>query len=303
VQPLILATRASTLALTQANLVKVLLEDFHPGLKIQVLPLTTTGDRIQDRTLRAVGGKGLFVKEIEEALLSKKADFAVHSLKDVPAKIPDGLKVGVILERENPSDALISLGGLSLEKLPSNAKLGTSSLRRKIQILQKRPDLQILELRGNIDTRLKKLKEGQFDAIVLAYAGLRRLSLESQISETLTFIAAPGQGALGLEYRAEDSRAENLLKTLHHAETALCVKAERLILEEFEGNCELPLGAQAFIKDEQFYLRAFLALPDGSLVLEEEIAGPVLEHQVLTLQLIEKMNRRGAEKIVSQYQK
>ncbi len=301
-QPLILATRASSLALTQSQFVKKLLEQTHAGLKVELLPLTTSGDQIQDKALRTVGGKGLFVKEIEEALLSHKAHFAVHSLKDVPAELPSGLKLGVFLRREDPSDVLIS-SEFSLNTLPQGARLGTSSLRRKIQVLQQRPDLQILELRGNVDTRLRKLKEGQFDAIVLAFAGLKRLGLEKNVSEMLSFIPSPGQGALALEYREDDPQTASLLKSLHHSDTALCVEAEREILKEFEGGCEIPLGALAYLEKEKFHLKVFLALPDGSQIIQEEVEGDFTQSQKLTLEMIQILKKRGADQIARRYRK
>lgn len=291
--PIILATRASVLALYQANLVKSLLEEKHTGLKIELLSIKTSGDIIQDRPLREVGGKALFLKEIEEALLQKKADFAVHSLKDVPALLPNGLKLGVVLEREEACDILISPAGLTIEQLPQNAKVGTSSLRRKVQLLKQRPDLQILELRGNVDTRIRKLKEGVYDAIILAYAGVKRLNLLDKISyQKLNFIASPGQGAIAIEYREQDLELEKLLQSLDHSLTHQGVKIERLFLKHFEASCDIPLGAQVEkLNDTTFRLNAFLSDAEGKEYLEGSKEGSLDQLEILALDLIEDFKK------------
>lgn len=290
----ILATRASALALYQANLVKTLLEKKHAGLTIELLPIKTSGDLILDRPLREVGGKALFLKEIEEALLQNKADFAVHSMKDVPAFFPEGLKLGVILEREDASDILISSQGFDLSQIPLNAKVGTSSLRRKIQLLKQRPDLQVLELRGNVDTRLRKLKEGFYDAIILAYAGVKRLNLLQNIAyQKLNFVASPGQGAIGIEYRESDLDLEKILKSLDHPPTHQMVNIERLFLKHFEASCEVPIGAQcSFIKEQnRFQLRAFLSDNEAEKYLESEREGSSDQLEKMALSLIEEFQK------------
>ncbi|MBF0491484.1 MAG: hydroxymethylbilane synthase [Deltaproteobacteria bacterium] len=292
---IILATRASALALFQANLVKGLLEQKHPGLKVEILPLKTSGDLILDRPLREVGGKALFVKEIEEALLQKKADFAVHSMKDVPALLPQGLKLGVILEREDASDVLICRNEGKLENLPPAAKVGSSSLRRKIQLLRLRPDLKVVDLRGNIDTRLRKLKEGALDAILLAAAGLKRLGLFQTHFQRLDFIASPGQGAIGLEYRECDRELQNILQVLDHPQTHVCVEAERLLMRHFEASCELPLGAHAFLKGNGLSLKAFVSNQDGSRYLEAEKEGELVQALLMAQALVDELKAQGAE--------
>ncbi len=295
---LTLATRASALALAQATLVCDQLRKHWPEMRVEILKIKTSGDKIQDRPLRTVGGKGLFVKEIEEALIAGTADFAVHSMKDVPAEIPPGLKIGVILAREDPADVLISKNHLSLLQLPKKARVGTSSLRRKIQLLKIRPDLQIEDLRGNVETRIRKMKEGLYDAVILAFAGLRRLNLESEITEKLGLICAPGQGAIGIEYREEDPELENLLKKLHDEKTALCVGAERVILKNLEGGCEFPLGAEAKIIDKQFCLKAFVADPEGKIFLQEEGRGVLQYALTLAEEVSEKLLQKGAKSVL-----
>lgn len=307
---LTIATRSSKLALTQASLVRSQLKKLYPLLEVELLPLKTTGDEVLDRPLRTIGGKGLFVKEIEEALLEKQADIAVHSMKDVPSEIPGELEVGIMLEREDPSDLLIyrefspSVSAKHEERdfpnLPFQARLGTSSLRRKVQILKIRPDLQVMELRGNVDTRLRKLDQGEFDAIILATAGMNRLGIFPPCSEKLDFIPAPGQGAIGIEYRREDQELQQLLRPLHHEKTALAVVAERIVLKELEGNCEFPLGAHATLGEQQFYLQAFVSDREGKVFLEEKISGAKADSIFLAQKLVEKLLAKGARGILSQ---
>ncbi|MFO1518968.1 MAG: hydroxymethylbilane synthase [bacterium] len=301
--PLILATRASALALVQANLVKSQLESRWPGLDVRLQKITTSGDAILDRPLRSVGGKGLFVKEIEEALLQKRADFAVHSMKDVPADLPEGLKIGVLLKREDSADVLLSRKYASLKTLPAGAVVGTTSLRRKIQLLKLRPDLKVQDLRGNVDTRIRKMEEGAYDAIILAWAGLKRLGRDCEVTEVLPFIGAPGQGAIGIEYRAEDAELENFLKVLHDEETARRVLAERIILKNLEGGCELPLGAQAFYEEGKLHLKAFLANPSGTVFLEDEVSGDPALAEELGEKLTQLLMAGGAEKVLEEIRK
>jgi hydroxymethylbilane synthase len=256
---IIIGTRSSKLALWQAEFVRSELKRLYPDLEIELNKIKTTGDKILDVPLANVGGKGLFVKEIEEALLGKDADIAVHSMKDVPTEFPEGLHLAVICRREDPRDAFISrirnsrFEIQSLKDLPQGAKIGTSSLRRSCQLLSIRPDLKIEQLRGNLDTRLRKLDENQFDAIILAAAGMIRLGLEKRIAETLPFeisLPAIGQGAVGIECRVDDAWINDLIAPLNHPETAVCVKAERAFLKKLEGGCQVPIAAHARIKRE-----------------------------------------------------
>ncbi len=297
---LILTTRGSALALVQANLVKNRLEAHWPELSVTLLIKKTSGDLIQDRPLREVGGKGLFVKEIEEALLKGEADFAVHSMKDVPSVLPEGLKIGVMLSREDPSDALISKNGSLLHNLSHGAVVGTGSLRRKLQLTRIRPDLVIQELRGNVDTRLRKLREQKMDAIVLAFAGLKRLGLEKEVTEKLSLICAPGQGAIGLEYREGDARIEKYLSVLQDDRTFHSVSAERVILKVLEGDCNLPFGAQAFFKgNDEILLKAFVTNSLGSLWIEHEVQGSLKDAEKLGEKLAALLLKDGAREILS----
>jgi len=297
---LILATRGSPLALAQAELVKNEMERQWSGLGVELLKIKTSGDLILDRPLRTVGGKGLFVKEIEEALLQGMADFAVHSMKDIPSELPEGLKIGVILKREDPADVLLSQKHASLSQLPRGAIVGTSSLRRKIQLQLLRPDLKVKDLRGNVDTRIRKMREGQFDAVILALAGLRRLGKGSEAGERLPFICAPGQGAIGIEFKKDDVELEKLLSVLHDELTAQCVKAERIILRNLEGGCELPVGAQAGLADEKLHLKAFIANPDGTKFIEDEVAGDLELAEDLGEKLTEILMKKGAGEILEE---
>jgi hydroxymethylbilane synthase len=297
---LTLATRGSPLALAQANLVKEGLEAHWSALTVEIRTIKTSGDAILDRPLRTVGGKGLFVKEIEEALIQGKADFAVHSMKDVPSILPEGLKIGVLLEREDPSDVLISEKWNSLSELPPAATVGTGSLRRKVQLQRIRPDLQVRDLRGNVETRIRKMKEGAYDAVILALAGLKRLGRASEVTERLAFICAPGQGAIGLEYREADPDIEKLLKVLHDPLTDSCVQAERVILRNLEGGCELPLGAYAWLKEGKLHLKAFISSPGGEKYLEDEVAGDPALAVDLGEKLSEFLFQRGAREILEE---
>ena len=250
---IIIATRGSKLALWQAEFVQAELKKRNPDLKIELNKIKTTGDKILDVPLAKVGGKGLFVKEIEEALLSRKADLAVHSMKDVPTDFPQGLHLAVICEREDPRDAFISHVPHFME-LPKGARVGTSSLRRSCQLLNIRPDLLIHSLRGNVETRLRKLDEGQFDAVILATAGVKRLGLHHRITEILPFetsLPAIGQGAVGIECRIEDQFIHTLISPLDHRETSVCVNAERAFLKRLEGGCQVPIAAYARIEQRR----------------------------------------------------
>jgi len=257
---IIIATRGSKLALWQANWIKAELEKSSPDIEIELNKIKTTGDKILDVPLAKVGGKGLFVKEIEEALLQGDADLAVHSMKDVPVDLPAGLRIAAICEREDPRDALISQNQKSKIKnqkfkdLPHGARIGTSSLRRACQLSNIRPDLEIVQLRGNLDTRMRKLDEGQFDAIIVAAAGVKRLGMSKRITEILESdisLSAIGQGAIGIECRVDDEFINNLLKPLDHIETSICVRAERAFLKKLEGGCQVPIAAYARIVSQE----------------------------------------------------
>ncbi len=295
----IVGTRGSPLALRQTQIFVESLQKIHPDFKYEVKQITTSGDRIRDRFLSTVGGKGLFVKEIEEALIREEIDFAVHSFKDLPALIPQDLTIGCYPKRMEPWDVLVSQKKIQPEKLKSGALLGTTSLRRRSQLKRINPHLRFEILRGNIDTRLKKLKEGQFDAIVLAKAGLQRLGLELTQATDLNIVPAPGQGALAVEIRMEDNGLKKLLSPLHDPETQLEIQAERRMMRALAGNCNLPLGALARVQGGQIVLKCFVGTPDATKTIELEKAGPVIDSQTITDQLIELMLQKGAAEIMA----
>lgn len=273
-EQIVIATRESPLALWQAEHVKARLEATHPGLDVRLLGMTSRGDQLLDKPLFKVGGKGLFVKELETALLDGRADIAVHSMKDVPMVTPDGLTLGVICEREDPRDALV--GCSDFAQLPQGARLGTSSLRRSCQLGRHRPDLEIGFLRGNVNTRLAKLDGGEFDAIILACAGLIRLGFEDRISAPIDpdlSLPAAGQGAVGIEFREADERVRELLSPLHHGSTAARVLAERAVVRRLDGGCDVPIAAFAEWEGEMLWLRARVGATDGSTLLEAEARG------------------------------
>jgi hydroxymethylbilane synthase len=265
--PLIYATRKSPLALAQCRAFIASLSAAHPGLTTIELLLTTTGDRVQDRPLAEIGGKGLFVKEIEEALLDGRADLAVHSVKDVPSSLPDGLVLACMPLREDARDVLVSPTHGTLAQLPPGARVGTSSLRRSVSLQSVRPDVSFVPVRGNVDTRLRKVDAGEFDAIVLAGAGLRRLGLSARATEWLSVdvsLPAIGQGAIGVEARVLDERVMQVLAPLHHLETAVCVAAERGVMTALGGDCKTPIAAYAVRDEDEIFLRVMAAEPDGS---------------------------------------
>lgn len=273
----VVATRKSALALAQSRAWMRALEAAHPGLVVEELHVVTTGDRVQDRALSEIGGKGLFIKEIEEALLEGRAHIAVHSIKDVPADLAPGLMLACIPEREDPRDVLVTRSGEKLAELPRGARIGTSSLRRKVQLARGRPDLEILPLRGNVDTRLRKLSEGLVDGIVLARAGLVRLGLAERATEVLepdVCLPAVGQGALGIEISERDDRVRELVSVLEHTETARRVAAERGVMRAVGGSCQLPVAAYAERDGEQLLLTGFLADPDGSNGRQRSVRAP-----------------------------
>jgi len=292
-----LGTRKSKLALWQANFVKEKLEAL--GCKVELVPITTTGDKILDAPLAKIGGKGLFVKEIENALLAGEIDLAVHSLKDVPMIIPEGLTLSAITEREEPYDVLISRNGKKLEELPSGAVVGTSSLRRQVQIKRRRGDLRVEILRGNVDTRLRKLKEGLYDAIVLAYAGVKRMGLSGEISQVLEdFIPAVGQGSLAIETRAEDERVINFVKVLNHEESWLRAVCERAFLRELQGGCQVPIGAYAWIEGDRIKIKGFISDLEGERFLEGYEEGGLQESEEVGKRLAQRLLREGGEEIL-----
>ena len=294
-----LGTRKSKLALWQANFVKEKLEAL--GCKVEIVPITTTGDKILDAPLAKIGGKGLFVKEIENALLAGEIDLAVHSLKDVPITIPEGLTLSAITEREEPYDVLISRNGYTLEELPSGAVVGTSSLRRQVQIKRRRRDLKVEILRGNVDTRLRKLKEGLYDAIVLAYAGVKRMGLSGEISQVLEdFIPAVGQGSLAIETRADDERVINFVKVLNHQESWLRAMCERAFLRELQGGCQVPIGAYAWIEVDRIKIKAFISDLEGERFLEGYEEGSLQEAEEVGKRLAQRLLREGGEEILKE---
>jgi len=294
-----LGTRKSKLALWQANFVKEKLEAL--GCKVEIVPITTTGDKILDAPLAKIGGKGLFVKEIENALLAGEIDLAVHSLKDVPITIPEGLTLSAITEREEPYDVLISRNGYKLEELPSSAVVGTSSLRRQVQIKRRRRDLKVEILRGNVDTRLRKLKEGLYDAIVLAYAGVKRMGLSGEISQVLEdFIPAVGQGSLAIETRAEDERVINFVKVLNHEESWLRAMCERAFLRELQGGCQVPMGAYAWIERDRIKIKGFISDLEGERFLEGYEEGGLREAEEVGKRLAQRLLREGGEEILKE---
>lgn len=279
-----IATRESPLALWQAYFVEAELKRHHPGIEVKLLGMTSRGDQLLDTPLYKVGGKGLFVKELETALMDGRADIAVHSMKDVPMALPDGLTLGVICEREDPRDALV--GVTSFDALPKGARLGTSSLRRSCQVMQQRPDLNIGFLRGNVNTRLAKLDAGEFDAIILACAGLMRLGFNDRIGAAIDedfLLPAGGQGAVGIEYREADTRVAELLSPLAHSETARRVIAERAVVRKLDGGCDVPIASYAVSEGENLWLRARVGSPDGRTVIAVEARGS--DPEVLGLEI------------------
>ncbi|MGM0679860.1 MAG: hydroxymethylbilane synthase [Pseudomonadota bacterium] len=296
-----IATRKSQLALWQAEYVKAALEAAHADLRVELIKMTTQGDKILDTPLAKVGGKGLFVKELENGLLSGEADIAVHSMKDVPVELPDGLHLPVICPREDPRDAFVSNRHPSLEALPEGARLGTSSLRRQCQIAELRPDLQIIDLRGNVNTRLQKLDDDHYDAIILAAAGLKRLGFEERISQSLgpeISLPAIGQGAVGIECRRDDERINRLIAPLNDKTTALRVRAERAMNHRLQGGCQVPIAGYAELSHGVILLRGLVGRTDGSEIVRGEIAGQPENADELGQVLAEDLLSRGADAIL-----
>ena len=295
--PLRIATRKSQLALWQAEHVAALLRRAHAGLAVELVPMITQGDRIQDRSLAAIGGKGLFIRELEVALEERRADIAVHSMKDLPAELPEGLTIAAVLERADPRDALLSASAARLDDLPRGARVGTSSLRRQAQLMAARPDLRIEPLRGNVDTRLRRLDAGEMDAIVLACAGLIRLGLESRITarlDPMISLPAVAQGVIGIECRGADARTLELVGMLNHRDTRIAMDAERAFAHRLGGSCQSPIAAHARIGGRRLILDGLVAEPDGSRLLRDTLPGSVDDPAALGRRLAERLLAAGA---------
>ncbi len=294
-----IGTRGSKLALWQANHVREMIEALSPGLQVELVVIKTKGDKILDAPLAKIGGKGLFVKEIEEALLEERVDMAVHSMKDVPTELPPGLVIGAIPPREEPWDLLVAKEEASLDSLPRGAKVGTSSLRRQAQLLARRPDLNIKPLRGNLDTRFRKLRETDLDAIVVALAGVKRLGINSLPMKVLSpqeCLPAIGQGALALEVRQGEMM--DILKTLHHPETEASIKAERAFLAHIGGSCQIPVAALGGVEGEELTLRGLIASPDGKKVYRGEQKGPLSQAHIIGSELAQTLLDQGGRGII-----
>ena len=301
VRPIRIATRKSALALWQAEFVKAALEQAHPGIQVSLVPMVSRGDKLLDAPLAKIGGKGLFVKELETALLENAADIAVHSMKDVPMDFPEGLGLFCICEREDPRDAFVSNSFASLEQLPPGSVVGTSSLRRQAQLLARRPDLKIQFLRGNVNTRLAKLDAGEYDAIILAAAGLIRLGFAARIRSSLSTedsLPAGGQGAVGIECRSADADIHALLAPLHHRATALRVTAERALNKHLNGGCQVPIACYAVLEGEQLWLHGLVGQPDGGRLLRAEQRAPATVAERLGVEVAEALLQQGAADIL-----
>ena len=296
-----IATRKSPLAIWQAEEVKRQLLEHHTNLTVELVGMMTQGDIILDTPLAKIGGKGLFVKELEVGMLEGKADIAVHSMKDVPMELPEGLHLPIILEREDPQDAFVSNKYRSLDDLPQHAKVGTSSLRRQTQIKAYRPDLEILDLRGNVNTRLAKLDDEQYDAIILASAGLKRLGFDDRITQripTEQSLPAIGQGAIGIECRDNDERVNSLLAPLNHTDTSIRVTAERAFNARLNGGCQVPIAGYSELQGEQLYFRGLIGYPDGSTIYRAEKTAPIDDAEQLGIAVADDLLAQGADKVL-----
>ncbi|MHB8984093.1 MAG: hydroxymethylbilane synthase [Carboxydocellales bacterium] len=298
---IVIGTRDSALALWQTNWVLENLSKLHPGYKFRVIEMKTQGDKILDVALAKIGDKGLFTKELEMAMLKGEIDLAVHSMKDMPTKLPEGLVIGAICRREEAGDALIGRTAKSLQQLRPGARVGTSSLRRRAQLLNVRPDLQIEDLRGNLNTRIAKLEGQDLDAIILAAAGVKRMGWEDKISERIPFavsLPAVGQGSVGIEIREDDEEIQRLVKTLDHRESSIAIKAERAMLRTLEGGCQIPIGALGKVDGNQLELEGVVASLDGKELLRTSVVGSADQAEELGVQLAKKLIAMGADKIL-----
>ncbi len=296
-----IATRKSPLALWQAEHVRRRLQDAHPGLQVELLPMSTRGDQVLDAPLARIGGKGLFVKELENGLLRREADLAVHSMKDVPMDLPPGLQIAVVCAREDPRDAFVSNHHAAFSELDIGARVGTASLRRRCQLLYLRPDLEVVTLRGNVQTRLGKLDAGEYDAIVLASAGLKRLELADRIRAVFDpgeMLPAVGQGVLGIEIREDDEELRELLAPLHDEHTALCVACERAVNRELGGSCQAPVACYATLERGQLDMDGLVGAPDGGRVLFASAAGPAEDAADLCRDLVRQLHEQGAGEVL-----
>ncbi len=296
-----IGTRGSALALWQAEWVKSELEKRYPGTDVTLTKIKTTGDKILDVPLAKVGGKGLFVKEIEEAMLANEIDIAVHSMKDVPTFFPEGLHLSCITKREDPRDALLTRNKVKFKDLPHGANVGTSSLRRQAQLMNVRPDFVIHQLRGNVDTRLRKLKEGQYDAIILAAAGIRRLGLADNVTEYIDpgiSLPAIGQGALGIECRVDDRELNDMISFFNHADTRICVTGERALLRRLEGGCQVPIACYGQMRNGKLHLTGLVGSVDGKRIIKDTIDGAPEKAEKLGVALAEKLLSQGADVIL-----
>ena len=298
---MVIATRKSPLALWQACWVKTQLEQYHPGLQVSLLPLTTTGDVHLEQSLASLGGKGLFIKELEQALLDGRAHLAVHSMKDVPAVLPEPFTLAAILERQDPRDALVAKEAIAIDTLPQGATVGTASFRRQSQLLALRPDVSVRILRGNVGTRLRKLDEGEYDAIILAAAGLHRLEQQHRITAYIpptTMVPAVGQGAMGIECLKDAEGIKQCVSVLNHRPTAHCVAAERAMNRLLEGSCHVPIGGYGVIRDNVLQLRGFVGRVDGSETLYEVRSGPLEKATALGETVAHGLLQRGAKELM-----
>jgi len=298
-----IGSRGSDLALWQTNFVKKKLEDAYPALSFEVKIITTTGDQMLDTALSKIGDKGLFTRQIENALLNGEIDLAVHSLKDLQTAQPVGLTIGAVLEREPPNDVLLSSRYNSIDELPKGARVATGSLRRKSQLLHYRPDLSITEIRGNVPTRIRKLDESELDGMILAYAGVHRLGLDSRIRQVIPFgimLPAVGQGAMAVEVRADDTKVREIASVLDDTETRNCVTAERAFLRRLEGGCQVPIGAMARVEGDRIYLEGVVGSLDGDKNLRDGITGDIADADALGTRLAEQMLEKGAGEILEE---